>query len=820
MGVTDFFCTFYILFSVLTTAMVHAQTGYFTPDGRGVLDSCTNKEPCGNLTGALLLQEFEEYVLASGQYALESPILFFRPTTIRNWRELQMPGQPLISSTIFLPACFAIDAPQYLEDMVQLILQGVILECEGSTAIDLLALPMPARVELMDVTIRNSVNGLVASHDEPEAGRLGFNLFLSNFKVQQVNEASFGALHLMDVVLEFEGYLLFENNFNLQPLPLVTLNRVNATGHDGVLSFVRNDNGLGPLLFLSDSRFHSYDVSTEIIGNTNVGQTAQLIDSIWLSNARTVFQENTAVNLVQTLGSSTWTSVAEVINRDNLVDQMEFDCSLDSECCFTPCPDGSACDCPHLPSLSWQSVFIPPNEQQPVLEFPATQTTINVSVSSSIEIASDDQHVPFVLEMSHGLQHGVHFVVFCDVIVEEESSPTDPVLHFVLLLSRGSTVAQFQIERLEAASLGRKEYLTISPALSSSSAPFFIDPLNIEYFLSSSLSRNPLKVVFYPNARSYLPPEKGLALGFPSDRPDHVISLIDQIDNNALTVAFGSLMEVQVSSGKEEEDEKVIVVASASLTQIPFVAEQLVNFTDGSSITNGQTLISFLATIYQLEELTRNETTTITTLAQPIQLRFNFSMFLEETVVEFGGVEQAIQPNSIKWTLHIQSWPFQHSSNFLRLQLPFRSKDGPISLLQQEIVNGTTLVLVTNNTEIPFRTFPLAVVDGEEEAPVKALWQGGEDGSSVVLQLPWFSQSLLLDPDMSMLLRDRDGDENGDDEGEDGDLWWKITVPLLLVLAVLVVVAIILYIRFGRIRKNEYLRKRALTERIKSLNDD
>ncbi|KAL6053243.1 hypothetical protein QOT17_018078 [Balamuthia mandrillaris] len=134
--------------------------------------------------------------------------------------------------------------------------------------------------------------------------------------------------------------------------------------------------------------------------------------------------------------------------------------------------------------------------------------------------------------------------------------------------------------------------------------------------------------------------------------------------------------------------------------------------------------------------------------------------------------------NTLKWSIFLSSWPFQHRNHALHLHLFLLSEDGPVSLINAEEAaeNGVLRwMLGTENTEIPVNVLPLALLlndDEEETGSVKANWDDEEQ--KLVIELP--------------------EDEEKDKDGEDDALWWKIVIPVVVALAVIVVVATVLVI--------------------------
>ncbi|KAL6041162.1 hypothetical protein QOT17_025040 [Balamuthia mandrillaris] len=290
-------------------------------------------------------------------------------------------------------------------------------------------------------------------------------------------------------------------------------------------------------------------------------------------------------------------------------------------------------------------------------------------------------------------------------------------------------------------------------------------------------------VPFIPltNRTVYQPEQSEMSVSFPNNnKPDHTLTLHDPQDNHPLanysvTALFATLMEV---------DQEGETVSRVSLQDTDFVMEELGN--TSFNLNHALPFISFSADISSFTSVGTGKKVNLTA---NMKMEVNFTMFAEEQVIEFADVEQVMAANTLKWSLFLSSWPFQHRNHSLQLHLSLSSQDGPIAEGVEEVEeNGVfSFVLRTENTEIPFNVLPLALHGAQgERVEVRAGWRGQEQ--EMVVQLPSFEHSLLLDPDMSLLVGD--AEEEGKEKDETDGLWWKIVVPVVVVLVVAVVVVI------------------------------
>ncbi|KAL6052778.1 hypothetical protein QOT17_018409, partial [Balamuthia mandrillaris] len=298
----------------------------------------------------------------------------------------------------------------------------------------------------------------------------------------------------------------------------------------------------------------------------------------------------------------------------------------------------------------------------------------------------------------------------------------------------------------------------------------------------------------------YQPDNSTVSVSFPNrDKPDHTVSLHDPHHNHPLTnlsvtAQFATLKEV---------DQEGEVVRTVSLQDTDFVMGLLGN--TSFNLNNALPFISFSADI---NSFTSVETGGKVNLTEDMKMEVNFTMFAEKQLTNFAGVEQVMAANSLKWSLFLSAWPFQHENHSLLLHLSIISQDGSIALKVEEVEeNGVfSFVLRTENTEIPFNVVPVARLQGSPEgtAEVAAEWRPTEQ--EMVVKLPWFENSLLLDPDISLLVGGTEEEEG--EEKEEDELWWKIVVPVVVVLVVAVVIAIAVVSSIMLKKRSKHRRKK------------
>ncbi|KAL6053240.1 hypothetical protein QOT17_018075 [Balamuthia mandrillaris] len=501
---------------------------------------------------------------------------------------------------------------------------------------------------------------------------------------------------------------------------------------------------------------------TEFLNNEGDTMVDMSGSSTWGSTGPISFHGNTADYLISTGVHGSFLSLIPLDLQNNILTQNTFNwTSISDVVCAVPCESTvpTECSCHNIPSLSWADGFSPTSAS---IHLPAAETTLVLQLLIDTSVLLDDNYkLSLVVEVSSGnVRYGQHFRI--------EPAPSnisgDSRVEVELPMD-GVTEVELRIERLVQL-----------PAEATISITADIDPTFLAFFLSCSS----VQVVLDPRLLAFQPDESTLSVTFPNgNKPDHSLSIYDpQQDklNSSVAAQFATLMEV---------DEEGSVVAMTSLQETDFVMGELGN--TSFNLNNALPFISFFTDITSLQE-----GDVLVNVTQPIRMQMNFTMFAEEQVISFAGVEQVMAANTLKWNIFLSAWPFQHESHSLQLHLFITSLDGAVVLQDQEVKQGKNgvqqLMLETENTRIPFNVLPLAVVDGEGGEDVVAKWV--EEEQKVVIWLPWFQHSLLLDPDMSLLVENEEEEEDDEDDG----LWWKIVVPLVSVLLLVVVVAVVIFV--------------------------
>ncbi|KAL6053239.1 hypothetical protein QOT17_018075 [Balamuthia mandrillaris] len=733
---------------LLSVVVASAQTGYFSPEATNDGPNCPKTDPCAYPFVFMEANVFEEYRLDAGEYPFLTSVLLSQSLVLRKWTGA---GDVILKGQTGTEPCFTL-SPSPVSPM-SLMFSGIIVECEG------MAFSFSSNhtldVEMTNVTVRNSGGGVKITRENEVVNHrfVSTNLELSNLSCVGNDES---ALYLSDMEWTFN---------NLRIVSVVGcshgafLQQVQAKGLGGKLLF---EDIQTTALYLDKAVMITDLTLTEFLNNEGDTMVDMSGSSTWGSTGPISFHGNTADYLISTGVHGSFLSLIPLDLQNNILTQNTFNwTSISDVVCAVPCESTvpTECSCHNIPSLSWADGFSPTSAS---IHLPAAETTLVLQLLIDTSVLLDDNYkLSLVVEVSSGnVRYGQHFRI--------EPAPSnisgDSRVEVELPMD-GVTEVELRIERLVQL-----------PAEATISITADIDPTFLAFFLSCSS----VQVVLDPRLLAFQPDESTLSVTFPNgNKPDHSLSIYDpQQDklNSSVAAQFATLMEV---------DEEGSVVAMTSLQETDFVMGELGN--TSFNLNNALPFISFFTDITSLQE-----GDVLVNVTQPIRMQMNFTMFAEEQVISFAGVEQVMAANTLKWNIFLSAWPFQHESHSLQLHLFITSLDGAVVLQDQEVKQGKNgvqqLMLETENTRIPFNVLPLAVVDGEGGEDVVAKWV--EEEQKVVIWLPWFQHSLLLDPDMSLLVENEEEEEDDEDDG----LWWKIVVPLVSVLLLVVVVAVVIFV--------------------------
>ncbi|KAL6066184.1 hypothetical protein QOT17_009775 [Balamuthia mandrillaris] len=631
--------------------------------------------------------------------------------------------------------------------------QDIIMQCSNGYAIDMFdGGDGQAHLELHNVTIRNSGGGVIVWNHILETN----NLIISNISCQ-----SGEPLAVLYSNWTFTDVTLLNNCLGGDYVSVASVAGTEAISSGGSLVFSNNRGSSdGAVLDIGGSTFVLDRTQVSFFDNTaSIGSLVLLSGSEWLSTGQILFQTNSAGSLIQTASGSGFQSLLPLQMLDNVLFNPDapFDLEESTYFCAIPC-NSSECDCNHLPLVSW-------NVSSQLLDLTTSEGTLVFPLIINPP-APFGFHVPLLLELSDGLLYPQQFT-----IQPLPSTTTASTLNVTLEISQNSSHAELAITKTLA--LSQPATIAFFPASTLLGSTF-------NFFLSSDhLQLTMAPFIPLTNRTVYQPEQSEISVSFPNNnKPDHTLALHDPQDNHPLanysiTALFATLMEV------DQDGETVSMV---SLQDTDFVMEELGN--TSFNLNHALPFISFSADIASFTSVGTGKKVNLT---ESMKMEMNFTMFAEEQEIEFADVEQVMAANTLKWSLFLSSWPFQHRNHSLQLHLSLSSQDGPIAEGVEEVEeNGVfSFVLRTENTEIPFNVLPLALSQGKR-AEVGAEWRGVEQ--EMVVQLPWFEHSMLLDPDMSLLVGE--AEEEGKEKDENDGLWWKIVVPVVVVLVVAVVVVI------------------------------
>jgi len=190
-----------------------------------------------------------------------------------------------------------------------------------------------------------------------------------------------------------------------------------------------------------------------------------------------------------------------------------------------------------------------------------------------------------------------------------------------------------------------------------------------------------------------------------------------------------------------------------------------------------------------------------TTLANNATLVIHYALFSAPTVLNYGGLDLTVYPNSSKWYVNISDWPFQDAGVALRLVLQLSSADGAFTGLEygsvdlsldsgedDSLLRSAVLSTAGSTVVVDFPTFCLIdSMDGDSRGDVSTSVTSINSGDQVsfVFNFPRFSSFMYYDPSIGVLVSDNSdpGSSGTSDTGglSSGQLALYIGLPLAVV---------------------------------------
>ncbi|KAL6041138.1 hypothetical protein QOT17_025066 [Balamuthia mandrillaris] len=744
------------------------HTGYFQPEATGTDPSCPEENPCPSPFPFLASATFDEYVLAGGEYTFYETIPTTQNLTIRRWWEREEKAETVLIGRVGggTTPCFALSEDGTLP--LRLAFSGFTIRCKGM-AFYFHTSP-PLSVEMKDIAIRSSNGGISMLTDTyPDMLSLSTsNLFVQDISCTPVENLAF---RLERVQWTFKDVSFVNNCLGMSSpdfrTAAISLYWTSVESVGGKMLF--QNNGMDSVFGIYGGYLRTDGTTLEFVNNkVPVSLVSYFSPYTWETTGLIAFRGNRANSLIDwdsNYDSSlpNFYSLVPFDTQDNNVNAT-FSGLADTLCC-SPCNTTRAtCICNDKPVLSW-------NISSDRLQISHSDSSLIIPLILPLP-TDNDLTIPIIMHTSEGFHYGQHY------LLQPPLNSSSDIAFLDVEVPQNGSRAEIIVTKLEEVEEEAILTLQVAPG------QFF----SSDFFLSRSM----INVVFAPhpttppsiNQTVYQPDGSVISVSFPNnDKPDHTVILHEEqgnrpLANRSVTAQFLTLQEVG-------EDGQVIAIVS--LAETVFVATELGN--TSFNLNHALPFISFSAEISSIL-LANNQTVD---LVEEIVMQVNFTMFAEEQVINFAGVEQVMAANTLKWSVFLSSWPFQPHSHSLYLRLILTSQDGPIALetLDEEDNGVWAFTLRTENTEIPFNVLPLALVDeglAMAEPAVAAVWEGV--GQHLVIQLPSFNYSLLLDPDISLLLTDEDGEESNSEGDSEDLLWWKIAVPVLSIVVVVVVVVV------------------------------
>lgn len=199
-----------------------------------------------------------------------------------------------------------------------------------------------------------------------------------------------------------------------------------------------------------------------------------------------------------------------------------------------------------------------------------------------------------------------------------------------------------------------------------------------------------------------------------------------------------------------------------------------------------------------------------TTTLENTTMTVGFRSFNQTTLINYADSQFTVSQDATKWVLQVANWEFTDPTNMLNFTVRMSTDREQFVLLDQQYISTEHVFLYTlasNGTgaKMNVSLSELVIVDGNvrtigQPQMSDALGNGvgiGQTVDRIVFTFPFFVDSLVYDPDFTLLV-------NYNDQGGSNLLYLISLVALLpLVLLAGVVVIVVVTVVIRKVRKRE-----------------
>jgi len=233
-----------------------------------------------------------------------------------------------------------------------------------------------------------------------------------------------------------------------------------------------------------------------------------------------------------------------------------------------------------------------------------------------------------------------------------------------------------------------------------------------------------------------------------------------------------STANIKLSFSGENKPDHSLITRTTSAATISFIFEQLTELDQSGTPVKS---FSFDQATF-LSQHAGNQTGPIQefrflsllgfggTPVRPGHITLHFELFDDPTSIPYAGLTIPIGPSTVKWEMEIFDWDMQPGHS-LELNISIASSLPILSALENSTFDPVnkmvTIVLETTETKIVIMLPTVVVADGmaKDMNPIPILLF---DTNRLRFVFPYFNESIVYDPNVSVLVETR-GDESGDD---------------------------------------------------------
>jgi len=197
------------------------------------------------------------------------------------------------------------------------------------------------------------------------------------------------------------------------------------------------------------------------------------------------------------------------------------------------------------------------------------------------------------------------------------------------------------------------------------------------------------------------------------------------------------------------------------------------------------------------------------------QVYFEYSLYTLPTKLSFAGVDFDIAADVTKFTLSVKNWPWISPHNTLKVYFSVETNPATVTVSSKKLaphITAVTYSTTSSDFSAQIELIDRAIVDNF--ATSQGVNFSFPSNTELVVDLPHFKESIIYDPNLSILV------SNGDGSDSLLGLIALAAIPVAVVVVVMVVVAGSLWAWQARRRRISMIDRRLSTVSSNNLDEE